>query len=281
MRIIGIGDNVVDYYLDRNELYPGGNALNVAVLAKRYGADESAYIGILGSDLAGDHILESLHAENIDVSQVRRGYGHTWESIISLNEEWDRIFIGSNRKTCVQSTLKLNFNEETLEFIQRYDVLHTSVYSSIEKDLPELSKKATLSFDFSTNTEVGYLKEVCPYVTYGFFSGSDLTHEECLQLIDKATKFGTDIVGVTRGSKGALFSHKGVLYEQPIVEANVIDTLGAGDSFISMFLVSYHQSHDLKQALRKAAGAAAATCSIYGAFGRGILKSVPANECKT
>ncbi|MES2541767.1 MAG: carbohydrate kinase, partial [Pseudomonadota bacterium] len=31
--LLCIGDNVVDLYLDRGEFFPGGNALNVAVLA--------------------------------------------------------------------------------------------------------------------------------------------------------------------------------------------------------------------------------------------------------
>lgn len=34
MRIIGIGDNVVDCYLDQGLYYPGGNCVNVAVNAK-------------------------------------------------------------------------------------------------------------------------------------------------------------------------------------------------------------------------------------------------------
>lgn len=35
MKLLGLGDNVMDAYLFRGELYPGGNAANVAVLAKR------------------------------------------------------------------------------------------------------------------------------------------------------------------------------------------------------------------------------------------------------
>ncbi|UUZ81205.1 hypothetical protein LJK88_41995 [Paenibacillus sp. P26] len=48
MRLIGIGDNVVDYYQDQGVMYPGGNVLNVAVAAKRSGAEACAYLGITG-----------------------------------------------------------------------------------------------------------------------------------------------------------------------------------------------------------------------------------------
>ena len=39
MKLIGIGDSIFDAYLEENKLYPGGNAVNTAVLAKRYGAE--------------------------------------------------------------------------------------------------------------------------------------------------------------------------------------------------------------------------------------------------
>lgn len=37
MKLIAVGDNVVDYYQDQETFYPGGNALNVAVLASGSG----------------------------------------------------------------------------------------------------------------------------------------------------------------------------------------------------------------------------------------------------
>jgi fructoselysine 6-kinase len=274
MKIIGVGDNVVDYYKDRGEIYPGGNALNVSVLAKRYGADASSYLGIVGNDDAGEHITNSLREEGVDISRLRTGFGQNWESIISLNEEADRIFIGSNRGTCVQSIMKLNFNQDDFDYLQNYDLLHTSIYSYIESELPELSKHITISFDFSSNVHDEYLKEVCPYVTYGFFSGSDLTKEGCLQLIKKVAAFGLEVIGVTRGAKGAIFYREGKIFEQPIIDTDVVDTLGAGDSFISKFLTYYYQTKDMENALKEAAKAAAATCEIYGAFGHGIPKKV-------
>ena len=39
MKLLGLGDNVFDAYLFRDELYPGGNAANVSVLARRIGAE--------------------------------------------------------------------------------------------------------------------------------------------------------------------------------------------------------------------------------------------------
>ena len=268
MKLIGVGDNVVDYYEDREEMFPGGNALNVAVLWKRYGVEEAAYVGIIGIDEEGDHILDSLKKENIDVSKVRRAIGPTGEAVVTLDEQGDRKFVGSN-KGGIQTTLKLNFPEQELEELKEYSLLHTSVYSHIENDLPLLKKYVDISFDFSTKYDDDYLELVCPHVRFGIFSGGDLSLEECQELIKKVQKAGTPNVIVTRGSEGSLFSDSHTLYEQSIIETEVVDTLGAGDTFVAVFLKEYLLHGNAQEAMAKGSAAAAETCQRYGAFGYG------------
>jgi fructoselysine 6-kinase len=57
--VIGVGDNTIDKYQDLRVMFPGGNAVNVAVLAHRYGHPAS-YIGWLGDDAHGHLILNVL-----------------------------------------------------------------------------------------------------------------------------------------------------------------------------------------------------------------------------
>jgi fructoselysine 6-kinase len=268
MRLIAVGDNVVDYYDDREEMFPGGNAVNVAVFWKRYGVDEVSYIGIVGNDEEGDHIVNSLKLENIDVSQVRRVIGPSGEAVVALDEHGDRKFVGSN-KGGVQKQVKLNFTEAELDYIHTFSLLHTSVYSYLEKELPLLQKYIDISFDFSTKYDDDYLELVCPYVKYAIFSGGDLTKEECEALITKVHKAGTPNVIVTRGSEGSLFSDSDQVFEQGIVETDVVDTLGAGDTFVSIFLKEHLVHSNAQEAMEKGSAAAAETCQRFGAFGHG------------
>ena len=50
MKLLSLGDNVFDAYLFRKELYPGGNAANVSVLARRAGAEETTLYADLDLD---------------------------------------------------------------------------------------------------------------------------------------------------------------------------------------------------------------------------------------
>lgn len=269
MKVIAIGDNVIDLYTDQQVMYPGGNALNVAVFCKRYGAEMSSYIGIVGNDAEGNHIERTLMKEGIDISGLIRAIGPSGKTNVVLNKEGDRVFDSWN---CggVQSQLKINITKSDLEYVQKHHILHSSVYSYLENQLPLLSKYALLSFDFSTKKERNYLEKVCPYITYGFFSGSDLNKKECIQFIQLVHSLGTKNVIITRGERSVLFSNGEKLYEQPSLKTAVIDTLGAGDSFIARFLVEYYTSKNPEHALRKAAEAASQTCTYFGAFGEGI-----------
>ncbi len=276
MKIIAIGDNVVDYYKHQNKIYPGGNALNVAVLCKRLNVEYSSYIGILGNDMAAAHIIDVLEKEKVDFSRIRQGYGENGMAVVSLDEHGDRVFIGSN-KGGIQSRLGIRLTPEDYSFIEKHDLLHTSVYSNIEHVLPDLKYAIAISFDFSTQTNEDYLEKVCPYVQYAFFSGSHLTEEECRVLMHKAYRLGSKVVCITRGADGVLLYNGEKVYRKSVIPTDVIDTLGAGDSFIAGFLVSYMAESSIEKALRHGAANASETCKNYGAFGYG-LDYFPKNE---
>lgn len=38
IKVLGLGDNVVDKYMHIRTMYPGGNALNIAAIAQNYGS---------------------------------------------------------------------------------------------------------------------------------------------------------------------------------------------------------------------------------------------------
>lgn len=270
MKLIGIGDNVVDYYLDLGQKFPGGNALNVAVLSKRCGMEQCSYMGIVGDDAASRHIVDSLNKEGIDISRMRYVVGPSGEARVSLNEDGDRVFVGSN-KGGVQAALTLRLTDDDLAYIRTHDIVHTSIYSNLEHELHKMAG-VPISFDFSTRLEPDYLKQVCPYLTYAFFSGSHLSYGQTLELTEFVGSLGVKVVGITRGGSPAIFSENGRIAEQSIVPTQVVDTLGAGDTFIAAFLTHYLESRDLSGALQAAASAAALTCRHYGAFGYGIAK---------
>ena len=265
--LLGIGDNVVDFYKDRNEFFPGGNALNVAVLAKRFGLQKAGYIGLVGNDVEGEHVAKSLAAEDIWIERLRKACGENGRAVVHLDDKGDRVFLGSN-KGGIQRRLALRMEEEDLAAVEEYGCVHTSVFSYLENELPKIRERAsTVSFDFSSFHDVEYVKSVAPYITMAFFSGSELDDKGIDDLIDTVSGLGVSTVGVTRGSDGAFWSVDGKRYRQGIKPVEVTDTLGAGDSFIAAYISGILVGHSVDQSLDDAASFAADTCTRFGAFG--------------
>ena len=104
MHLAGVGDNVVDRYRDLGVMFPGGQALNVAVHAQRAGI-EAAYVGVLGDDRAGRHVLEAIHAERLDASHVRVVPGPNAYADVGL-VNGNREFLGGRSRGLVLPALR-------------------------------------------------------------------------------------------------------------------------------------------------------------------------------
>ena len=90
---------------------------------------------------------------------------------------------------------------------------------------------------------------------------------------------GCPLVVATRGSAGAILFDGETWFHQAPHPVTPSDTLGAGDAFISGFLVSYIAARRdrsvelttaIETALDKGAAFAAKICMVQGAFGHGM-----------
>ena len=265
VRVIGVGDNTVDKYLHLRQMFPGGNAVNVAVLAHRYGHPAS-YIGWFGNDRYGDLLLDALENEKIDTTHCRIVDGPNAHGDVSLIDG-ERVFGHSDHGV----TTLIALTEEDLEFISQHQLTHTSIYSYIESDIQKLSEASTcLSFDFSQDWTREYLSEILPWVHIAILSYPDCSEAETEDLMSWIYNQGPKLVLVTQGKLGAVLFDGISVSRQGILETNVVDTLGAGDAFAARFLVEYLEGTSVEMALQKAAISAAETCGYYGAFEHGV-----------
>lgn len=269
MNMLALGDNVVDCYLDQKIYYPGGNAVNVAVGCKRAGFERVEYMGVFGDDREAEHLKWALTQEGITYGRSRKVYAISGHPQVQLTSQGDREFVGGPKNTA-QHIVRIRLMPEDITYMQQFDICHTSCYSSIEPELGKMKEACDVSYDFSNVSQrKDYLALVCPHVRFAFFSGSELSDEEVRDLTALVHGYGVEIIGITQGSRGALFSRRGVYYRQGIKPVEVVDTMGAGDSFIAGFLTRYLHGAAMEEALDFAADCAAQTCTSYGGFGYG------------
>lgn len=264
VRVLGIGDNTIDIYVDQGVQFPGGNAVNVAVLCRRLGV-ETSYLGSTGTDMFGTMIRDALTLEQVDISHVRTtATPNSWSRIRHSGS--DRIFGGS------LPLLKGSYDlqDRDFEFIAAHDLSHSSIYSKLEDELRRISDAApTLSYDYSDEFDSAYLDETAAHVDIAFLSDPDGTQEACRTLCREVSARGPHTVIVTRGQRGAIGYSGGEYHAQQPITGKVVDTLGAGDGFIAGFLVTWLAGNSLSAALARGAANAVAVCGYQGAFGYG------------
>jgi len=265
VKVIGVGDNTVDRYLHLGMMFPGGNAVNVAVFAHRSG-HQAAYLGWLAKDPHSMLVYSALIEEGLDVSHCRQVEGENAFCEISLMDG-DRIFGAYSEGVCSQ----IELNDADLNYISGFDLTHTSVYSHVDAQLKKLKDASqTLSYDFSQEWSRNLLENILPLVDIALLSNPVRDIGENEELIRWAFNFGPDIVIVTSGDKGVLLLNKERLYFQPVIKVeNMVDSLGAGDAFAARFMVHYLSGSPIQEALQDAACFAAEKCQYHGAFGHG------------
>mgnify|MGYP000749818328 FL=1 len=274
--VVGFGDNVVDIYTHSNKQYPGGNCVNFAVYAKMFGAKRSAYMGYFGTDVNADHVIEALHNEKIETVKCKKISGENGYSRCKL-ENGDRVFLDYNEGG-VRSRHIYELDEFDIEYLRQFDLVHCGNYCYMESQLPKIKEaNIPLSFDFSDDSTEEYYMQIAPLATYAFCS-YDGTDEEVKKHLKKVSDLGPEIVCASRGAKGCMLYCNGKYYEQKAVPIEkVVDTMGAGDSLITTFMVGYtdarkkgiSQDEAIVSSIAEAAKFAAEICQIDGAFGYG------------
>lgn len=286
MRVLGFGDCCVDYYIHKHTAYPGGNALNVAVFASENGMD-SGFLGTVGTDDIGKHIMKCAKEKNIDISRCRIVEGTSGKAAVNIvdgNRVFDGKYFGSEHGvgTLYPPVLK----PQDIEYMSTYDLIHGSCYAHIEDEFLKLTEtKALLTFDFSSEERYRtdeYLRKLCPVMDLALFSCEHMvTNEEIEVFARKVMFYGCKNVLMTMGPRGQkLFAESGEVFEGKAELITPVDTMGAGDSFCAALL-----SGMLKRGWKKntlitkeiaipamvaASEYSAKNCLVEGSFGSGL-----------
>ena len=280
-KIIAIGDNVVDKYLSRGKMYPGGQCVNTCVYSLMNGG-KPAYLGKFGDDAVATYNCMILEKLGVDFSHSRHFHGENGAAKVTLRDG-DRVFLGSNRGG-VAKEHPFDFTEEDLEYIRGYQLIYTNNNSYILDDLPLLSGTGVpIAFDFSTEWEDELLNWVCPYIQIALLSCADLTDSEREARMRRVAEYGVKLVVGTVGEAGSYALYGGeILYAHACHAEQVLDTMGAGDSYFATLLTSLLQDDGelfdadpagmqkrLRTAMQRGAEFAAKVCGMEGAFGYG------------
>jgi sugar/nucleoside kinase (ribokinase family) len=247
----------VERVLDDARLVIGGSGAITACGAVRLGL-RTGLVGVVGDDAFGRFMQESLAERGVDVSGITVGKsGPTGVSVVLVRGQ-DRAIL-----TALGSIGELSaplVDGTKLESARHVHVSSFFLQRSLRADVPRLfadvrAAGATTSIDPNWDPREewdGGLLEALPGTDILFVNVEEarrIAGEDDVEVAARKLAERGPLVVVKLGADGALAVRATEVVRQPSKRIDVVDTVGAGDSFNAGFLAGFLAGHSLSDVL--------------------------------
>lgn len=282
--VLVVGESLVDITTagEKTSVHPGGSPLNVAVALARLGVPTTLATQ-LGHDAYGDLVRTHLVASAVALLELGPP-GPTGTATASLDAQGAAAYEFDLRWDPVSLALPAGFDllhvgslgatlapgAELVGTLAR-DARRTGIGVSLDPNIrtaltPDLAAVRSWVLDLVAHADVVKLSDQDAAALYPGRSHDDV--------LDHLLGSGPGLVALTRGGEGALLATPTARVRVPAQPVTVVDTIGAGDSFMAALLSALRDrghgagalDHDeLARAGTFACRAAATACSRPGA----------------
>jgi len=254
------------------EVFAGGKGANQSAALAQAGACVS-HAGRIGTD--GRWLKEKLSTFAVDVNQIIEDpdspTGHAIVQVAADGENSIVLFPGANLHLS-ESQIDYSISQ----FTQGDFLLVQNETNQIEHLLTaacRLGLKIVFNPAPFTDAVANYPLSLVDILIVNQTEANDLTalgseasHQTLLESLHRIIGSAGEVI-VTLGSEGAIFfDGKTTLFEPAITVEPVVDTTGAGDTFVGYFVAATAAGMSPTEALRKATAAAALSIARHGAM---------------
>ena len=261
--VIVVGELNVDLILNKIDSFPemgkeklakemtltlGSSSAIFAANLSSLGA-KAAFIGKIGKDSFGDLVLKSLNEKKVNTDYIIADEKTKTGATVVLNYDEDRAMV-----THPGAMEELSIDDISLEHLSTAKHLHVSsifLQPKIKNKILDLlikAKKAGLTTSLDPQWDPNEkwdlnLREILPFVDVFLPNETELSHLTDESDTDKALKMLSpfaNLIAVKLGSKGSALLRNGNISIQPAYfNENVVDAIGAGDSFDAGFISKF------------------------------------------
>lgn len=248
-----------------------------ALAAKRAGA-KSMLVSFVGDDEIGKKVLESLTNCGIDTRFVKVVEGQSTEINHQILDRETRDYTLQRFPSPLSQYYTPNMVEEYKHWIlkadavilvskQNKDFLETIIDFCFEHKIPTTLTVSHKKFDVNNSQDFETLKKV-NFIAVNFSEAQELTKK---QSIDEMLKMLPNLI-ITKGGEGVYFldENDNITHEKAIEVDNIVETNGAGDTFIGNFIVFYAEGFPKTECVRMAQCASSLEIQKMG-----VLNAIP------
>ena len=276
-KVICFGEVLYDVFPTHRKI--GGAPLNVAIRMASLGIN-TQIISRVGNDEIGKELIQFIEENGVDTSSIQIDETFpTGEVIVKLDSKgsasytinypvaWDKIACVPEDEINVKKADALIFGSlvcrDSVSHQSLLEIINYSKYTVFDVNLrapfytKELLINLMMQADFIKFND-DELYEISEYMNSPYNS-----LEQNIRFISEKTN--TKHICVTKGNHGAVLYYDGKLYYNSGYKINVVDTVGAGDSFLASLLAKLLLGNDPQNAIDFACAMGALVAQSEGA----------------
>jgi fructokinase len=257
----------------------GGAPLNVALRLKSFNNDVFM-ISSVGNDESGNKLVEYIANSNINTNyiQVNEEY-KTGKVNVILNDKgsasydisfpraWDNIIINNETIKLVKQSDAFVFgslvcrNEVSKNTL--YNLLEYANYKIFDLNLREPYYTKDVLIHLMNKADFIKFNDDELYEVSGYLNSKYKSMEQNIKFISEKTN--TKYICVTKGNHGAVLLYNDVFYYNSGYQIKVVDTVGAGDSFLGALISQLMHNESPQEAINFACAVGALVAQNEGA----------------
>ncbi|KAF2508089.1 carbohydrate kinase family protein [Flavobacterium foetidum] len=277
LKTVSYGEVLWDVF--ENEKKIGGAPLNVALRMKTFGCD-AAIISCVGNDADGEAIIHHIQNLGLDKQSIIKSEKFaTGLVLVTLDESgsatyeisypsaWDKIELTVEAEKLVSEADVLIYGS----LVCRDHVSRTTLEKLLQKDVYKVFD-VNLRKPHYTYEIIQQLMQSADFVKFNdeeILEVAQAMHSPYSTIEDNITfiseKTNTKGICVTKGKDGASLYWEGKLYTNDGYPVKVVDTVGAGDSFLASLTTSLLSGKEPQEAIDFACAVGALVAASAGA----------------
>lgn len=261
----------VEQLVESAALVIGSSSVIFACGAARLGL-KVAFIGKCGDDVFGRFMLEEMQKRGVNVDSVIRVPGGNTGLSVILNRGVDRAIL--THPGLIPALSAEDIPDGLLRQARHLHVASYFLQDALRPGLPRLFERAR-ALGLTTSLDTNYdpserwegVFDLFPLVNVFLPNEAEarsLAREPDIERAAEKLSAQVETLAVKLGAAGALGVRNGQTVRTASIPVNVVDTVGAGDSFDAGFIYGYLNGWPLEQSLRLAAVCGALSTQAAG-----------------
>lgn len=227
----------------------GGKGANEAVACARLGASTNL-LGCVGDDMFSKNAVANLHDEGVHITaikQIKNCQGGIANIVVSNKNNQIIVIPGANEKVDLAYIKKYESRIKECSIVGcQFEVpVETLLYAS------QVCIKNNIKFVLNPSPIKKYPKELFNNATYVIVNELEIKEIEGYnpkQPYALLKTYSNKLI-LTKGAEGVYYNDGKSLINIPAINVKVVDTTGAGDTFLGSFMVATNNGLTLHQAI--------------------------------